>query len=98
MTDEQVEAIAARAGRSAAKEVMEQHWQIIGYDITDPKDMQRAQSDFVYLRSSHRRFHNASTWAGRSVVVALMSVVIAIFALGWKVFTGQNLGGGGPYN
>lgn len=100
LTDDQLGDIAARAGREAAKEVMAQHWQMIGYDISAPADVQRAQGDFQYLRGSHKRFAHVTSWVGRSVVLGLTSVVFGIIYLGWQAFTGadHSPGGGGPFN
>ncbi len=99
LTDDQLGDIAARAGREAAKEVMAQHWQMIGYDISAPADVQRAQGDFQHLRNSHKRFSAITSWVGRGVVLAITGLVLAIFAAGWAVFTGaDHPSGGGPFH
>jgi hypothetical protein len=97
LDEAQMEAIAHSAGTRAASEVMSRHWQIIGYDINSPSDVQRLQGDFTYIRGSHKRFSAVTSWVGRAVVLAITGAIIAIFALGWKVVTGHPPSPGGPF-
>lgn len=92
--EDQMRFIAKQAGTEAANEVMARHWQIIGYDIGNPTDVQRLQGDFSYVRASHRRFSAVTSWVGRGVVIAITGAIIGIFALGWKVITGGPPEGG----
>ena len=92
IVEAQGDAIATRLEASmvavadrAANKALGSWGQVVGYDLSDPKDVQRMQGDFSSMRRMHDRERAVGGWIGKAVVLAVMGVFIAAAGIGLKM-------------
>lgn len=86
---ENVEEIAKRV----AKETIEQHYALLGYDITDPEERRALQADFAYIRRGRAGSEEAARIFKRSAITVALGGLLWMLWEGFKIAVKAKGGG-----